>query len=103
MADITKMKADAIVNPANRHLKHNGGAAKAISTAGGATIARESNAYIKKKGPLSDGGVAVTAAGHLKAKKVFHAVGPVWKGGNQDESEVYRVTVKNCFKAAKQH
>ena len=83
--DITEVEADAIVNAANRYLKHGGGVAGAIVMKGGYVIQRESDEYVRRHGPLPVGGVAVTSAGRLRAKYVIHAVGPVYGDPQGDE------------------
>ncbi|HCZ06008.1 MAG: putative ATPase [Thermotogota bacterium] len=98
--DITTEKVDAIVNAANSHLQHGGGVAGAIVRAGGESIQRESDEYVKENGPVPTGGVAVTGAGNLKAKYVIHAVGPVWKGGKADEEKKLSEAVYNSLKKA---
>ncbi|XP_070551876.1 protein mono-ADP-ribosyltransferase PARP14-like [Ptychodera flava] len=83
--DITKMRVDAIVNPANNKLDHGGGLAKAIVDAGGDVIQEESDRIIKKYGNLVDGQAVSTGPGRLQCKRVIHAVGPRWdimNGGN---------------------
>jgi O-acetyl-ADP-ribose deacetylase (regulator of RNase III) len=78
--DLTKENVDAIVNPANDHLQHGGGAAGAILKAGGRSIQDESDDIMRKRGkrPLQPGEVELTAGGRLPCKFVVHAVGPVW-------------------------
>ena len=83
--DITIEEVDAIVNAANEHLQHGGGVAWAISKKGGSTIQRESDAWIRKYGPVSHAHPAWTSGGLLPAKYIIHAVGPVWGVGNEDE------------------
>jgi O-acetyl-ADP-ribose deacetylase (regulator of RNase III) len=98
--DITELEVDAIVNAANRYLKHGGGVAGAIIRKGGAQIQRESDEYVRKHGPLKVGGVAVTKAGRLKAKFVIHAVGPKW--GDPDGDERLAEAIRNSLLKAEE-
>ncbi len=83
--DITEVEADAIVNAANKYLKHGGGVAAAIVKKGGGIIQKESNKIIAEYGPLEVGEAVATSAGRLKAKKVIHTVGPVYGEGRERE------------------
>lgn len=74
--DITEVEAGAIVNAANSYLEHGGGVAGAIVRKGGWVIQEESREWVRRRGPVPVGGVAVTSAGRLKARYVIHAVGP---------------------------
>jgi O-acetyl-ADP-ribose deacetylase (regulator of RNase III) len=76
-------------------LRHDGGAARAIAEAGGPTVAKESDQYIKEYGHLPVGGVAVTSAGKLRAFKIIHALGPMYANGASNEDQLYRLTVRN--------
>ena len=98
--DITREDVDAIVNAANSSLKHGGGVAGAIVKAGGKIIQEESDEYVSKHGPVKTGEVAVTGAGSLPAKYVIHAVGPVWRGGQNKEPELLASAVRNVLKEA---
>lgn len=82
--DITIEEVDAIVNAANEHLAHGGGVAWAISKKGGPKIQEESDAWVRKHGPVSHAHPAWTLGGALPAKYVIHAVGPVWGDGRED-------------------
>lgn len=82
--DITIEEVDAIVNAANRMLKHGGGVAGAISRRGGPSIQAESDEWVRKNGPVSNETPAVTGAGNLPGRYVIHAVGPVWGEGSED-------------------
>jgi O-acetyl-ADP-ribose deacetylase (regulator of RNase III) len=66
--DITKVRADVVVNAANTELEHGGGVARAIARAAGETLVRESRAA----GFVPLGSFAATTAGDLDAKVVLH-------------------------------
>jgi len=83
--DLTEESVDAIVNAANAHLQHGGGVAGAISHRGGAQIQAESDAWVRKNGPVSHARPAYTGAGRLPCRYVIHAVGPVWGEGQEDQ------------------
>ncbi len=67
--DITKVDAEAIVNPSNSFGWMGGGSAAAIVKAGGQEIERE----ITDKAPLEIGKAVTTKAGKLPYKVVIHA------------------------------
>jgi len=94
--DITEMETDAIVNAANSHLQHGGGVAGVIVRKGGWIIQEESN----KIGYIPTGEAAITTAGKLKAKHVIHAVGPVWRGGRENEEQKLQNATLNSLKLA---
>jgi O-acetyl-ADP-ribose deacetylase (regulator of RNase III) len=82
--DITQQTTEAIVNAANNQLAHLGGVAAAIARAAGSELLNASAAIEH----VETGSVAVTTAGNLKSKYVIHAVGPIWRGGGQNEEEL---------------
>jgi len=98
--DITKIKADAIVNAANSWLKHGGGVAGAIVREGGRIIQEESDRIVRERGPVKVGEAVYTSAGSLNAKYVIHAVGPRMGEGNEDEK--LRNATWNSLKLAEQ-
>jgi O-acetyl-ADP-ribose deacetylase (regulator of RNase III) len=67
--DITKLEVDAIANAANTKLRHGGGVAGAIVSAGGHEIQEESD----RAAPIELGTAVATGAGALPAKWVIHA------------------------------
>lgn len=83
--DLTQERVDAIVNAANAHLKHGGGVAGAILRQGGGVIQTESDAWVRRHGPVSHAEPAYTSAGLLPCRYVIHAVGPVWGEGQEDD------------------
>ena len=84
--DITTIAADAIGNAANAALAGGGGVDGAIHAAGGPAILAELRA--RHSGGTPTGTAVATGAGHLPARWVIHAVGPVWQGGRQGEAEL---------------
>lgn len=96
--DITRIKADAIVNTANPEPVYSAGTDSAVYTAAGAEKLLEER---KKIGRIAEGDVAVTPAFALDAKYIFHTVGPIWQGGNYGEKEIVRKCYQNCLDKAK--
>lgn len=101
--DLTQEPVDAIVNAANEWLAHGGGVAGAIVRRGGLEIQWESDAWVEAHGKVATGDVAVTGAGRLPAKRVIHAVGPVWNGGDDDEPDELRAAAAHSLEAADAH
>lgn len=98
--DLTLEEVDIIVNAANGYLSHGGGVAGAIVQRGGWKIQEESDAWIRERGTVPTGGVAVTGAGNLPCKKIIHAVGPVWQGGDVEEDLHLKEAVLNSLTTA---
>ena len=89
--DITKVKADAIVNTANPEPRYAGGTDTAIFKAAGA---EDLLAERKKIGRIAQGEAAVTAAIGLPAKYIIHTVGPAWIDGKHGEYDILR----SCYR-----
>lgn len=99
VGDITEEEVDVIVNAANSGLKGGGGVDGAIHRAAGPSVMKE----CRKIGGCKTGSAVLTNAGNLKAKKVLHAVGPVWNGGNHGEPELLKSAYETCFQLAKKN
>ena len=99
--DITKENADAIVNPANERLQHDGGAAAAIVKIGGREIQEESTTIVQNRGRIGVGQVAVTKGGNLPCKFIIHAVGPAWRDQPKESTRnLLRQACLNSLNAA---
>lgn len=80
--DITKVKADVVVNTANPKPIYGSGTDAAIYEAAGAEELLKARQEI---GDILVGQVAVTPAFALQAKYIIHTVGPLWHGGEHNE------------------
>jgi O-acetyl-ADP-ribose deacetylase (regulator of RNase III) len=97
--DITKQAVDAIVNAANSSLSGGGGVDGAIHRAGGPEIMAE----CRRIGHCDPGDAVVTGAGRLPARFVIHAVGPVWRGGRDDEELLLASCHERALELAREH
>jgi len=99
--DITLEETDAIVNAANSRLAGGGGVDGAIHRRGGPTIMAETAAKYPQGCPT--GSAVISTAGNLRARYVVHAVGPVWRGGQQGEAELLAGAYRRSLELAVEH
>ena len=98
--DITLQATDAIVNAANSSLMGGGGVDGAIQRAGGPAILEECKKIVERQGRLPAGQAVITTAGNMKAKRVIHTVGPIWRGGDDNEAETLASAYRESLKLA---
>ena len=101
--DITKINNEAIVNAANSSLLGGGGVDGAIHRAGGPAILEECQKIRAKQGGCQTGEAVITTAGNLPSQKVIHTVGPVWRGGENGESQLLGLCYWNSLRLAEEN
>ena len=102
--DITTLEVDCIVNAANSRLAGGGGVDGAIHRAAGAEKLQEAcQAIIANISSLPSGEAVITPGFNLPAKHIIHTVGPIWRGGKNNEPELFRNAYLNSLKLAREH
>lgn len=97
--DITKMCVDAIVNTTNEEMTGYSGVDLAVHTAAGPELDR----FCRTLTPLGLGSAKITPAFDLPCKYIIHTSGPVWQGGDNDETELLISCYNECLKLAKEN
>jgi len=101
--DITRQDTDAIVNAANSSLMGGGGVDGAIHRAGGEAILEACEQIVAQQGRCPTGQAVITTGGNLKAKYVIHTVGPIWRGGDNNEEQLLADAYRNSLALAQKH
>ncbi|GAB3025155.1 O-acetyl-ADP-ribose deacetylase [Oleiagrimonas citrea] len=104
-ADITTLELDAIVNAANPTLLGGGGVDGAIHRAAGPRLlaACRDIEEIRPGVRCPTGEARITPGFDLPAHHVIHTVGPVWRGGDQQESALLAASYRNSLRLAIEH
>lgn len=97
--DIAEQDTDAVVTAAHWRLNKGTGTDGTIHTKGGPKIYDE----CRKIGGCPIGDAVITTGGNLKARHVIHAVGPVWRGGDEEESKLLASAYRRSLQVAVQN
>ena len=94
--DIAEQDTDAVVTTAHWRLNKGTGTDGTIHSKGGPKIYEA----CRRIGGCPIGEVVLTTGGNLKARHVIHAVGPVWRGGDEHEPELLASAYRRSLQVA---
>jgi O-acetyl-ADP-ribose deacetylase len=99
VGDIAEQDTDAVVTAAHWRLNKGMGTDGTIHSKGGPKIYEE----CRQIGGCPIGDAVITTGGDLKARHVIHAVGPVWRGGDEREPELLASAYRRSLQVAAEH
>jgi len=99
VGDNAEQDTDAVVTAAHWRLNKGLGTDGTIHSKGGAKIYEE----CRRIGGCPIGDAVITGGGNLKARHVIHAVGPVWRGGDEHEPELLASAYRRSLQVAAEH
>ena len=94
--DIADQDTDAVVTAAHWRLNKGTGTDGTVHTKGGPRIYEE----CRKIGGCPIGDAVITTGGNLNARHVIHAVGPVWRGGDEHEPDLLASAYRRSLEVA---
>jgi len=97
--DIADQDTDAVVTAAHWRLNKGMGTDGTIHSKGGPAIYEE----CRRIGGCPIGDAVITNGGNLKVRHVIHAVGPVWRNGDEDEPKLLASAYRRSLEVAVQN